>query len=122
MFGYDFFLHLCCDSGHFSFHFAVVILLWSLGVLFNNIYKKNHKTQWNPGEGMANSRRDVYWAKVTQHLTLSHRYSQLVASRCWLVCSLLEIPFVTWDVFVFGKFVRDERHSWTEIPLYYVIS
>jgi hypothetical protein len=42
----------------------------------------------------------VYWAKVTQQLTLSRRYFQLVANRCCrLACSLLETPFVTRDVF-----------------------
>jgi hypothetical protein len=66
----------------------------------------------------------VYWAKVTQQLTLSRRYSQLVANRCCrLACSLLETPFVTRDVlcsenlFV-NRVVRDERRSWTEFPLY----
>jgi hypothetical protein len=39
MFGYDFFLHLDCDSDHFFFHFAIIILLWSHGFLFNNILK-----------------------------------------------------------------------------------
>jgi putative copper export protein len=64
------------------------------------IYLKNHKTQWNSREGTANSSRDVYWAKATQQLTLSRRYSQLVANRCCqLACSLLEAPFVTRDVF-----------------------
>jgi hypothetical protein len=33
------FLHLDCDSGHFFFHFAIIILLWSHDVLFNNILK-----------------------------------------------------------------------------------
>jgi hypothetical protein len=27
------------------FNFAIIILLWSHGVLFNNILKKQHKTQ-----------------------------------------------------------------------------
>jgi hypothetical protein len=72
-------------------------LLWSRGVLFNNIYKK---TQLNSREGMANLSSDVYWAKVTQQLTLYCRYSQLVANRCCrLACSLLETPFVTRDFF-----------------------
>jgi hypothetical protein len=73
------------------------------------------------------NRNCVYWAKVTQQLTLSRRYSQLVANRCCrLACSLLETPFVTprhfcsENVFV-NRFVRDERRSWTEVPLYHVI-
>jgi hypothetical protein len=46
------------------------------------------------------NRNYVYWAKVTQQLTLSRWYYRLVANRCcWLVCSLLETPFVTWDFF-----------------------
>jgi hypothetical protein len=45
-------------------------------------------------------------SEVTQQLTLSRRYSQLVANRCCrLACSLLETPFVIRDFF-FGKFVR----------------
>jgi hypothetical protein len=65
---------------------------------------------------MANSSRDVYWAKVT--LTLSRRYSQLVANR------LPACAFVTRNTvrhsrcFLFVKFVRDERRLWTEVPLY----
>jgi hypothetical protein len=53
----------------------------------------------------------------------SRRYSQLVASRCcWLACSLLETLFITRgmlcseNLFV-NRFVRDERRSWTEVPL-----
>jgi hypothetical protein len=70
----------------------------------------------------------AYWAKVKQQLTLFRRYSQLVANRCCrLACSLLETPFVTRDVFFFGKFFREpicywERLSWTEVPLYEYIS
>jgi hypothetical protein len=72
----------------------------------------------------------MYWAKVTQQLALSRRYSQLVAKRCYrLACLLLETPFVTRDVFVWkicswticswseafvNRFVRDERRSWTD--------
>jgi hypothetical protein len=85
-------------------------LLWSHGVLFNNI-QKNHKTQWNSREGTANSSRVVYRAKVTQQLTLSRRYSQPVANRCWrLECSILETPFVTRDGFFFRKIC-----SWTDL-------
>jgi hypothetical protein len=52
----------------------------------------------------------VYWAKVTQQLTLSRRYSQLVANRCCrLACSLLETPFVTRDFFV------RKICSWTDL-------
>jgi hypothetical protein len=84
-------------------------------VFYLIIYKKTHKTQWNSREGTANSSRDMYWAKVTQQLTLSRRYSQLVANRCCLrVCSLLETQFVTRDVFFFGKFVREPICSWWE--------
>jgi hypothetical protein len=85
---------------------------------------KHHKTQWNSREGTANSSRDVFRAKVTQHLTIFRRYSQLVANRCCrLACSLLETPFVTRDVFCsenlfVNRLVRDERRSWTEGPLY----
>jgi hypothetical protein len=45
MFGYDFFLHLDCDSGHFSFHLAIIILLWSHGVLFNNVLKNTKQNE-----------------------------------------------------------------------------
>jgi hypothetical protein len=84
-------------------------LLWSNSVLFNNILK-NHKTQWNSSEGTANWSRDMYWAKVTQQLTLSRWYSQLVANRCSrLACLLLETPFVTRD------FVFSEICSWTDL-------
>jgi hypothetical protein len=65
------------------------------------IYLKNRKTQWNSREHKANSSRDVYWAKVTQQLMLSRRYSQLVANRCCrLACSLLKTPFVTQGIFL----------------------
>jgi hypothetical protein len=66
----------------------------------------------------------MYWVKVTQQLTLFHRYSQLVTNCCYeLACSLLKTPFITWDVFCsenlfVNRFVRDERHSWTKVPLY----
>jgi hypothetical protein len=57
----------------------------------------------------------VYWAKVTQQLTLFHPYSQLVANRCCrLTCSLLETLFVTKTFFFFGKFVREPICSWSE--------
>jgi hypothetical protein len=56
------------------------------------------------------NRNYEYWAKVTQQLTLSRRYSQLVANRCCqLACSLLETPFVTRDV-SFRKIC-----SWTDL-------
>jgi hypothetical protein len=85
-------------------------LLWSHGVLFNNVLKI-HKTQWNSREGTANSSRDVYWANFTQQLTLSRRYSQLVANHCCrLACSLLDTPFVTRDSFFFRKIC-----SWTDL-------
>jgi hypothetical protein len=56
-------------------------------------------------------------SEVTQQLTLSRRYSQLVANYCCrLACSLLETPFVTRYVFCsenlfVNRFVRDERRS-----------
>jgi hypothetical protein len=95
-----------------------------LFILFNNILKTTK--QWNAREGTANSSRDVYWAKVTQQLTLTCRYSQLVAnSCCWLACSLLETPFITrdfffrtiysWWVAFVNRFVRDEMRSWTDL-------
>jgi hypothetical protein len=56
------------------------------------------------------NRNNVYWAKVTQQLTLSRRYSQLVANRCCrFACSLLETPFVTRDFFV------RKICSWTDL-------
>jgi hypothetical protein len=109
-------------------------------VSYLTIYKRNHKTQLHSREGTANSSRIVYWAKVTHQLTLSRRYSRLVASPC----SLLQTPFVTrdffvrkicpwtdlfmmkvvcelicswWEAFV-NRFVPYERRSWTEVPLY----
>jgi hypothetical protein len=90
------------------------------------LYIYKNTTQWNSREGKANSSRDVHWAKVIQQLTLSRRYSQLVANRCCrLAWSLLETPFVTRNVFCsenlfVNRFVRDERHSLTEVPLYLV--
>jgi hypothetical protein len=57
------------------------------------------------------NRNYVYWAKVTQQLTISRRYFQLVANRCCrLTCSLLETPFVTRDVLFFRKIC-----SWTDL-------
>jgi hypothetical protein len=93
-------------------------LLWSHGVLFNSILKKpqNNEIQEKAWE---------FRAKVTQQLTLSCRYSQLVANHCcWLVCSLLETPSITRHVFgsenVFVNwFVCDESCSWTKVPLYF---
>jgi hypothetical protein len=56
------------------------------------IIYKTHKTQWNSREGTANSSRVVYWAKVTQQLTLSRRYSQFDTNRCCRLCSWTEVP------------------------------
>jgi hypothetical protein len=56
------------------------------------------------------NRNYVYWAKVTQQLTLSRWYSQLVVNHCCrLACSLLETPFVT-RYFFFRKLC-----SWTDL-------
>jgi hypothetical protein len=89
---------------------------WTETIFVPLIIYKNHKTQWNSREGTANLSKDVYWAKVTQQLTLSGRYSQLVANRCCqLACSLLETPFVTRYVFFSPKkIVRGPIFSWWE--------
>jgi hypothetical protein len=98
-------------------------LLWSHGVLFNNILKKPQNTmkfKRRHGE----FEQGCVLSEITQQLTFSRLYSQLVDNRCCrLACSLLEIPFVTRDVFCWenlfvNRFVRDERRSWTEVSLY----
>jgi hypothetical protein len=61
------------------------------------------------------NRNYVYWAKVTQQLTLSHRYSQLVANCCCrLACSSPETFFseiCSWtDLFVMGVVCEPRFH------------
>jgi hypothetical protein len=58
-----------------------------------------------------------YVLRESYTVTLSRRYSQLVANRCCrLACSLLETPFVTRDVFCsenlfVNRFIRDVKRS-----------
>jgi hypothetical protein len=76
--------------------------------------------QWNlvsriyfvPGGRSSNemfvNRNYVYWAKVTQQMTLCRGYSQLVANRCCrLACSLLD-TFFSENLFVM-RGVRERR-------------
>jgi hypothetical protein len=83
------------------------------------MYLKNHKTQWNSREGMANSSRDVYWAKLHNNwCSLANTPSlspTVVASLCVSYSRHRSSPETFFSP---RKFVRDERHSWTKVPLY----
>jgi hypothetical protein len=95
-------------------------LLWSHGVLFNNIFKKPQNT-------MKFKRRH---GKFEQGCELSESYTATDAVPPILpVCRQPLLPvcvFVTRDTvrhprrFLFGKFVGDERRSWTEVQLYFL--
>jgi hypothetical protein len=101
-------------------------LLWSHSVLFNNILKKPQNT-------MKFKRRH---REFKQRCVLSESYTAtdalpviLPAFRQPLLpaCVFVTRDTVTQDVFCSENlfvnwFVRDERHSWTEVPLYIIIN
>jgi hypothetical protein len=93
-------------------------LIWSHGVLFNNIFKRpQNTTKFKRRHG-----------EFEQGCVLSETYTATDALPPILpACRQPLLPacvFVTRDTvrharpFFFGKFVRDERRSWTEVPLY----
>jgi hypothetical protein len=61
---------------------------------------------------------------MSQSYTATDALPPILPACCRLACWLLETPFVTRDIFLsedlfVNWFVRDERRSWTEVPLYY---